>query len=92
MSKRHPDEQVRFDRQISLREALEMICASTDAQGRAVGHWHGTAIKIARSALFGLPPELWSKDWEQIKGNLPHAAKEGLASAIAVDPSRYQDH
>lgn len=75
MAKRQLGARVKTERQVSLREALELICA-TDDGGRAGGHWHGVSLKIARAALFGHPVELWSKDWEAIRRNVSPNATE----------------
>jgi hypothetical protein len=59
-----------------------MICATLDANGHPVGHWHGVAIKIARAAIFGHSPELSDKDKETMLRNLPpsHPARAALAT------------
>jgi hypothetical protein len=75
--KRHPGNQLQTPRQISHREALELICATAD-DGHANGHWHGVAVKIARAALFGHPVELWEKDWQMIDRNAAPAVRNAL--------------
>lgn len=55
------------------KKALQDICATVDRNGHPVGHWHGTAVKIARAAIFNYEPILSDKDKEVIAYNLPRS-------------------
>ena len=54
----------------SMRDALQMICATED-ESKNAGHLHRLTVKIARAALFNHAPALSVKDLEHLRRNWP---------------------